>query len=937
MARLKGVERKAKGQGISEPLSRNINLLGDLLGRVIREQGGAEVYELVESLRQLSKEATQPGKGHLRKEMLAQTAHLSHDEILWVLRSNTAYFHLTNKAEQLEITRINQERELQATPEAPRQESIAQAVHQLKGKGYSLEEVLLLLARLDIQPTLTAHPTEARRHSVLSKQQRIARLLPELDRTDLTGQEQDNLVLEIYQQINLLMATDDVRAERLEVKDEIRNGLYFFSTTIWETIPKIHRDLQEALMANYGVAPDTPIFVRYRSWIGGDRDGNPNVTPEIVVHTIRVHRTTAFNLYLEALRRLRTEISVSDRQVTIPDELLRSLGKDRADITLDATVMRRYRHEPYREKLTYMMERLRELLRREEDLHNLDEAHGSATIYDSKRFVADLELLSRSLDASHLGQVARTGYLAALLIQARTFGFRLATLDVRQHSTVHEQAIDELFRLAGITDGYASLPEQERVQLLTAECQNPRPLVPLGAALSPQTQETLETFKVMKWAMDRDPDSIKSYIVSMTHQVSNMLEILLLAKEMGLWRYNGGQVSSRLDVVPLFETVADLDQVEELMNGLFNNPVYREQLAARGRFQEIMLGYSDSNKDGGYWMANWALHQAQERLASVSRKGGVELRLFHGRGGTVSRGGGQANQAIRALPPQCHNGRIRFTEQGEIVSFRYALPSIARRHIEQIVHAMLLATPVKVDEQKDNASRPTQEDRKLMDELSKRSMATYRQLVDSKAFWHWYTTITPIEHISRLPLASRPISRKSTTEVDFDNLRAIPWVFAWNQTRYNITGWYGVGTALAAIIQKGEAHRDHLRKLYREWYFFHAVIDNAQMEMARAQLDTARIYGNLAARTPIPDMIAEEFERAREAVLLVVQQEELLDNRPVIKKLIALRNPYTAVLNLQQVELLRRWKKATGKEVEPLRHALFLSINGLAAAMQSTG
>ncbi|MCH7521311.1 MAG: phosphoenolpyruvate carboxylase [Candidatus Marinimicrobia bacterium] len=935
----KDIDITAKGHGISTPLSLQVNLLGHLLGQVIREQGGAAMFELVESLRNLAKQAARPGNGQLREQMARRIKTLKHEEILWVLRANTAYFHLVNKAEQLEIARINEERERQATADTPRAESIAEGVHLLKQKGYTLEQVMNLLERLDIQPTLTAHPTEARRRSVLSKQQRIAQLLARLSREDLPITEKESVTQEIYQQITLLMATDDVRSERLQVTDEINNGLYFLSTTIWETIPRIYQDLQKALATAYGEAPELPVVLRYRSWIGGDQDGNPNVTPEMIRYTLRTHREAALRLHIAGLEGARQELSISDRQVSIPGELTRSIEEDRREMELDPELVRRYTHEPYRVKLTAMIERLRLLLAQETYQANGNRAkHPEPGVdYNKDRYVADLELMARSLRESRLAPTAVGGQLGDLLVQARTFGFHMATLDVRQHSDIHEQAVDELLRLAGVTEHYDELPEAERLALLTTECRKLRPLLPPEAQLSEATRQALETFQVIKEAVERDPDSLKSYIVSMTHEVSDILEVLLLAKEVGLWRVHDGRAESTLDVVPLFETIEDLGRVDELLGGLFDNPIYRLQLEARGRFQEIMLGYSDSNKDGGYWMANWALYQAQERLANISQEQGIDLRLFHGRGGSVSRGGGRANQAILGLPPQCQNGRIRFTEQGEIISFRYAMPALARRHLEQIVHAMLLATPIHVAVNKDRAGSATDEARRLMSDLSGRSMTAYRGLVDHKGFWKWYTEITPIEHISRLPLASRPVSRKTGSKVDFNSLRAIPWVFAWTQTRYNVPGWYGLGTALEAVIQEDRGNLDQLCKLYKEWYFFHAAIDNAQLEMARAQLATARFYARLSSGEGFDREIADEFERTRQAILKITGRDSLLGHNPVIQKSIALRNPYTDVLNLQQVELLRRWSQATKKEREPLRQALFLSINGVAAAMQSTG
>ncbi|MGH7481612.1 MAG: phosphoenolpyruvate carboxylase, partial [Longimicrobiales bacterium] len=531
-------------------------------------------------------------------------------------------------------------------------------------------------------------------------------------------------------------------------------------------------------------------------------------------------------------------------------------------------------------------------------------------------------------------------------VLARTFGFHLAALDVRQHSAVHERAVAELLRRAGVVDDYAALDEPAKLDVLRRELEHPRPLVPPDAEVEPETRELLDTFGVILDAYAREPGSVGSYIVSMTHSVSDLLEPMLLAGEVGLM--------DALDFVPLFETIEDLDACGERMAALFADPVYQSHLDARGRFQEIMLGYSDSNKDGGYWMANWALHRAQGALGRVCREHDVDFRLFHGRGGTVGRGGGRAGQAIGAMPAVVHNGRIRVTEQGEVISFRYALAGLAHRHTEQLVGAMLGAAGAGGAGGEGggggtaDADSWTGEAAALMEGLAASSMRAYRSLIDDPAFWDWYVRTTPIEQISRLPIASRPVSRGAASEVDFEALRAIPWGFAWTQTRWLVPGWFGIGTAFAdALGTDGEP----FAALYRDWPFFRAVVDNAELELARARPEIAARYASLAeanardpaaaalpAPAPFPTAIERDFSLARDAILRITGRTELLDGTPVIQKSIALRNPYTDVLNLLQIELLRRYRAGEdAEERDELRELLFLSINGVAAAMQSTG
>ena len=926
-----GLVVEAEGSGISAPLSRHVNLLGALLGRALRERYGDDTFDLVERLRHLCREAEADPARH--DEAAALVGGQDLPTLVALLRSFTTFFHLVNKAEQLEILRINRERARSAEAGRPRPESIAAVIHRLKDEGRSLDDVLALVRRLDIQPTLTAHPTEARRRTILFHQKRIAEHLDALRSPEATPDEQAALVRAIESEIRILLATDEIRAATVTVEDEVRHGLYFVATSIWEAVPRIHADLHRALRDAYGddvERLDLPPFLQYRSWIGGDRDGNPRVTAEVTDWTLRAHREDALHLYRGALDDLRLALSVSDRQVEVPGPLLGSIEADREVVELPERRWRQNAREPFRLKLLLMQAKLDRLL---SDPDGFD--------YSAADFRVDLDLITESLCDAGLGALADEGPLADLRVQAVTFGFRLAALDVRQHSRVHEAAVADLLRAAGVEADYAALDEDARLDVLTAELRNPRPLLPPGAEVGEEARSVLDVLAVVREAVRREPESIGAYVISMTDAVSDVLEVLLLLQEAGLWRMaRGGAVTCPLDVVPLFETIADLDRAPDLLRLLFTHPVYVRQLLARGRMQEVMLGYSDSNKDGGYWMANWALHKAQGAIARVCRRFDVELRYFHGRGGTVGRGGGRAGQAIRAMPPEAQSGRIRFTEQGEVISFRYALPGIARRHLEQIVHAQLSAladAPAEVERTAAFEGPTKDEARALMQRLASTSMRAYRDLIDGPKFWPWYLAATPIEHIAGIPMASRPISRRAAGETDFDGLRAIPWVFAWTQPRYTVPGWYGLGTALReAMRDSGDA--DRLRRMHAEWPFFRAVTANALREMARARFLIARRYAALADGRQ-HDKIAAEFERAERALLQVTGQERLLAHNPVIEKSIRLRNPYTDVLNLVQIELMRRWRDGgdEGEQAGALREALFVSLNGVAAAMQSTG
>ena len=917
----KGLDIESEGTGISQPLSEQINLLGSLLGHVVRKQAGEASFALVEELRSLTKRAIQEQRPELRHEAASRIGQQSLEDIVWMLRVYTAFFMLVNLSEQQEIVRINRMRAVKQ-PDVPRAESIDEAVSTLKANGYSYDQVMALITGLDIQPTLTAHPTDARRRTILYKLQDLAALFDRFRECQNTPGESSDLLIQIYNQVALLVATDQIRASRPTVLDEVDNGLYFLRNAIWKTVPRIHLDVRRALERHYGQAGDIPVFMRFRSWIGSDRDGNPNVTPSVTRQTLAMQRRSVLTRHLEDLRQLRRTLSFSERLVPIPRALYESIERDEESLSLPSYQARLYRLEPLRRKLSYMMLHL-EALR---------ESAGSGAVgsYDVERFLEDLELIRETLIGTANASLVKEGLLGRLIIRARVFGFHMAALDVRQHSRRHTKAVAVLFALAGVHEDYALLPESARVALLNAELTNPRPLLPRGATLPDDAQEVLDTFEVIREIAETEPAALGSYIVSMTHAVSHVLEVLLLAKEVGIWRLTGGEVVCPIDVVPLFETIEDLQSADRLLDALFAEATYRKHLASRGNLQEVMLGYSDSNKDGGYWMANWSLYEAQGKIGQACEAHGVEFRLFHGRGGTVGRGGGRAGQAIMSMPAVTHNGRIRFTEQGEVISFRYALSAIAHRHLEQITRAMLLSSAHlgEYDFGEGDAA--------FMSEIARASMSAYRALVQGPALWRWYTSVTPIEQISRLPIASRPVSRSSAQEVTFEDLRAIPWVFAWTQTRYIVPGWFGIGAALDAAVQENKARVQHL---YQSRPFFRAVVDNAQRAMARARLEIAAEYAKLGGSESarLHKEIAADFAHGQKAILEITGQEMLLDNNPVIRKSILLRNPYTDVLNMLQIELMKRRREGGPNDGHRIAQALLLSVYGIAAAMQSTG
>jgi phosphoenolpyruvate carboxylase len=917
--------------GLSQPLAEQIHLLVGVLSDVVSEQAGTRLLETADFLGRLCRRAEEENAVGFRDQCAEIISRCPVADLSWLLRTYTAFFHLINQAEKQEIIRINRDR-ARSVDTQPRKESVDEAVGLLKARGVSVNRLLAAIDALDVQPTLTAHPTEARRRSILFKQQRIAQLLTALREHELTPEERRSTLRDVRDQVRLLFATDEIRTAQVSVENEVEHGLYFVRNTIWKTIPRIHADLRDAVYKHYGVVTDPGSFLRFRSWIGSDRDGNPFVTPDITWRTFLTHRQTAIDLQIANLRSIRRELSVSSLQVAVPEPLTASIEADAKEIDLPDEVRDRYRFEPFRLKLNYMLARL-------ESVRARTEPSEQPTPYDSPQLVSDLELIQNALRELHIVDDLGTKSLQDALTQARVFGFHLVALDVRQHADVHRNVVAWLLKSAGICDDYQQLDEDHRVAVLTAELGQHRSLRPSTYRPPEDVANAIRTFETIEKVRRVDPKAFGSYIVSMTHDVSNILEVLLLARSAGLGEGSGSHCP--LDVVPLFETVQDLENCDSLMQRLFSNSFYRAHLDSRDRFQEIMLGYSDSNKDGGYLMANWALHKAQYRLGRVCRENEVSLRLFHGRGGTVGRGGGRANQAILAMPSEARSGRMRFTEQGEVISFRYALEAIAHRHLEQIISAVLISSCGTGET--DTRFLPLQSAASArLDRLADDAMRSYRRLIDGDGLWEWYVAVTPIAFISKLPIASRPVSRKSADEVDFDGLRAIPWVFSWTQTRYIVPGWYGMGDAFDNAMRDQPDVRTAFREWYSAWPFFRAIVDSGQREMKRARLTIAHRYGTLSddreQNVDYHDVIQRDFDLAKSAVLDITGQADLLDNAPVLKRSVDLRNPYTDVINLMQIELIRRFRVADRKEQQDeIRRALFLSVNGIAAAMQSTG
>lgn len=906
-----------ESHGLSAALSHDLRTLDNVLGKILQDQESPRLIEIARQLMDVQN-PIHPDT------IFDQVPELNDPRVIRDLaRAFTVLFQLTNTAEQKEIVRINRSRH------GDRRESIREAIVQLKNKGLKAKQVQDLLNEIEIGPTLTAHPTEAKRKAVLDKLQSIAKLLAKRESgpslTDPLDMRNDTLE-EIERTLTTLWQTDEMRSDQLTVDEEVRNAMYFFDRTIAEVVPWLQEDLRVALEESYPESDfEIPTLLKYRSWVGGDRDGNPNVTAEVTWETLLTHRKQALNLYLPRIQALRIELTQSLKLVGTTPELL-NLVTTLQDLGL-VTEQRqaRYSLEPYALALRGIEKRLIQTL--ENGLHSYA---------SDSEFLNDLLIIQESLSAHKADSIASHGRLESLICQVKAFGFHLATLDIRQHSEQHEKALAAMFLAAGVHADYASLSEPEKLNLLTSELNNPRPLLQRDHEKIPAIQVVLEVFHVIRRARrELSERAVTSYIISMTHGVSDILEVLIFLKESGLLRLKqDGSVESEIDVVPLFETIEDLHDASDLLRRTFEVPAYAAHLKARGSSQEVMLGYSDSSKDGGYLAANWALQSTIASLAEVSKVTGIPIRLFHGRGGTVGRGGGRANKAILGQPAGSFHGSIRFTEQGEVISFRYSLPPIAHRHLEQIVNAALLAAS--------DAGTPGAEAEfgGVMRELEDESRRAYRDLVyNDPDFWHFYTQATPIEHISLLPIASRPVYRPGNAVSGIEGLRAIPWNFAWVQSRTTLVGWYGMGTALEAFSKTNLAV---LQRMYQTWPFFKSVVDNAQLELMRAHILTSRLY---ASRVQPPELgiriqakIEEEHQRTCDAILAITGEREILENSKVVRSTVFFRNPAVMPLSILQVALMIKWGSLSDEERgSEWREAMLQTIAGIAAGMQSTG
>jgi phosphoenolpyruvate carboxylase len=899
-------------------LSAAIHLLGETLGEVIRAQESPALLDTEERIRALAK-ARRGGDVDAAGRLAAEVAALSTDDARATASAFAVYFDLVNLAEESHRIAALRERERAQHP-APIGESLRDAVAQLRARGLTADAVEALLSSLRIELVLTAHPTEAKRRTVLSKLQRIGHTLQRLQSVELLPRERQELVRGLRAEITSLWLTDRTRTTRPAATDEVRTGLYFVETIFWDVLPRIAAELESAVAEHY---PDVTVpdgWLALASWIGGDRDGNPSVVTPVTAETLRLHRGLAVEQHRRALLALARRLSMSARRCPPPSALVDWLESRRPLPARVAFLAERYASEPYRLALSLLAADLDAASREDMTARLLDDVPHQARVA--------VDRIAPVLDAiaAAIPPVLAREELRTLRAQLAIFGLHAARLDIREDAHRLSVALGGLLGALGIDAAWETRDAGERAAVLLRllDDEDPRASdVALAAASRPESDETWRLFRLLARTQHTyGAEPLGPFIVSMTRSVADLLGVLVLARWAGCV----------LDTVPLFETVDDLAAAPRVMAELFTLPVYRAHLERRRGEQIVMIGYSDSNKDGGYLAAGWALYRAQEAIARVSAEHGVVLTIFHGRGGTVARGGGPAGRAIRAQPPGTLRGRFRLTEQGETIASRYADQDLAHRHLQQITSAVLLASARTPDRDSD----PTW--CTALDAMAGVAREAYRALVDrTPGFLDYWHAATPIDEITRLRIGSRPAARRGGA-LTLSDVRAIPWVFSWMQSRFNVPGWYGLGTALAA------ADLSQLREMHAEWPFYRALLDNAEMSLLKADMDIAALYSDLvpdrAVARSIFGRIRDEYERTRDLLLAVTGHDALMDADPVIQRSVHLRNPYVDPLNYLQVEMLRRVRALSepdGQEADACRDVIVLTINGIAAGLRNTG
>ena len=887
------------------PLRRDVRSLGAILGQVLAEQGGQELFEVVEGLRRLMIEhresvrrnPDQASTSELLQKAQTIVSKMDPSRAYQVTKAFETYFELTNLAETNHRKRRRRAGKLDGD-NTPLPGSFRGTLLRMKEAGVAGDEALSALREIQITPVFTAHPTEVARQTVLLKRRRIAQQLERLDHLPLTPQEAEDCEEQIRAEVTSLWQTDEVRLAKPTVDDEIRMGLRYFRLSLFDTLPKIYDEIVESFREVYNLELDessVPNIIRFGSWIGGDRDGNPLVKPDCTRHALEMARTLILREYLDNVEALSDRLSSSRRQADISEDLLARLNH--YENTIPGVHLAWGPHnqaESYRRFLSYIFHKLQ---------HSREVSDDPSAYRSAAEFEHDLVLVQESLHASKGERLAHT-YLSSLLRKVRKFGFHLHALDIRQHARVHAQALKEL------------------------------DLALDGAPQSQQVGELLDTFRAIAELKSKYPaQAIQRYIISGAETEADVLAVVRLAKANGV-KLQGSPNDPGLMPVPLFESIESLRAAAAVMRRLWGDPEYKSLVDSWGSWQEVMLGYSDSNKDGGMLTSTWELYKTHRQLHGAAREFGIRLRLFHGRGGTVGRGGGPTHSAILAQPPGCFSGHIRVTEQGEVLNWKYSDPVLAEWNLELMMAASLEA----LTRPGETRSALPAEWEEAIEEMSQEAYGVYRrEIAENPDVLEYFEQATPVNELDLARIGSRPARRSKSRRLE--DLRAIPWVFGWMQSRHAVPAWFGVGHALEKFAQKGATHESLLRQIARGFPMFADLLRNVELGMAKADLGIAREYSGLVknaqVRKRVFSMLEAEFLRSRQMILRITGQRELLARNRVLARSIRLRNPYVDPMSLIQVELLRR--KQEGERTSDLEYPLGATINGIAAGLHNTG
>ncbi len=903
-------EREIQFPEKDEALRAEVNRLGTLVGEMLVEQGGHELFDRVEQVRRsaIARRESDKEGGEAQLGQLLDTGDIAGTRRL--IRAFLSYFQVVNLAER--VHRVRRMRSYLREEKQPQPESLRAVISELAESGVSQESMIEGLESVLLEPVFTAHPTESTRRTLLDKEQAIVRQLMRLMTTQLTPDERDEANSRIRDAVTSAWQTELHLAVRPTVADEREHVLFYLTEVFYQILPQFYDAVRKAMAENYPLEPEelrVPVMVRFGSWVGGDMDGNPNVDANTLRESLQEHRRLIIGRYLPNTRRLARQLSQSIHHVGVTEAVEHRIKRyERAMPSVKESIPERYSDMPYRRLLKFVNAKLKRAI------NDAEGAYGS-----SVEFLNDLQLIRSSLETNN-GLTAGAIGVRRLQQRVRTFGFHLATMDVRQDAMVHRRAIG----IIGQDPDWMEANQEHRVQRLVEMINDfSMPELPKSELV----QQTLDVFKAIGEMREKHgSNAIGLYIISMTQGADDVLSVLYLAKVAGLTDEDG---NIELDVAPLLETVDDLRAGKDILAQLFDNPIYRTHLEHREFKQAVMVGYSDSNKDGGTMAARWSLQNALRDLATLSSGQDISLAFFHGRGGTVSRGGGNTRSAVLAAPDNTVNGHLRVTEQGEVINQKYAIRALAQRHLEQVTGALLLTRF------KSGQGSPDPKWREVMDFMATESRRAFRGLVyETPEFLDYFRHATPIDVIERLLIGSRPASRRSQQGIA--NLRAIPWVFSWAQTRAGLPGFYGVGTALELAVERfGQAT---IEDCFAQWPFLASMIRDIEMVLAKSDMDIAVRYRDLAPASArgIFDRINTEYGKAAHWITTLKGSAELLDEEPTLKRLIRLRNPYVDPMNVLQIDLLQRWREGD-RENEDLLDALFDTVNGIAQGIQNTG